>query len=129
MSDIFDPNEPTERRKEWVTLSNGKRLCVWEMMAADTLRIIDRSTMQGVAGQISEGDAIVWKVMYSCFNGEDAQAKPIFTEETVLSVYRLKTIDLHSILAVIAKLSGLDSEVKEARANFTEPPKAEAAET
>jgi hypothetical protein len=127
--DIFNPStDLAERNKEWVTLSNGKRLCVWEMTVADRLQVLEHCTLpEGVPGAIrySRGEAIIWRMMRSCYTGDDANARPIFNEDNLLSLYRLRDQDGNRILDAMDRVNASDTDALERLEAFTPVPAAE----
>lgn len=127
MSDIFDPDHDIgEFNREWVTLSGGKRLCVWELSTADNLRIVEQCALPPgtPGGGISRGEAMIWQILQSCFDGDRPGARRIFREEDVLKVYRMKSRDTDMILDAIARVNGTDPERLEKIEAFTPVPAA-----
>ena len=122
MSDIFNPETDLgERNREWVTLSGGKRLCVWELTAHDSLRIAERCLLpEGMPGGVrySRTEWSIWRIMHSCYNGDTPEAKPIFNEDNVLQIYRLRDRDSALILEAIARVNGTDDASVEAVEDF-----------
>src|SRR6266478_6009354 len=90
---LFDAKAPLidQRRKEWVSLDSG-RLCVWEMEAADTLFIVERSLRPSSdqKQQLSAGDAMLWRVLVSCYKGDQPGAQRVFDVTDLPRIQRLR---------------------------------------
>jgi hypothetical protein len=107
---LFDAKAPVVdmRRKEWVSLDTG-RLCVWEMEAADTLFIVERSLRPGQKdGRLSAGDAMLWRVLVSCYKGEETEAERVFDITDLPRIQRLRKAEWDKLLEAIERVNGLD---------------------
>lgn len=118
---IFDPKAPLldMRRKEWVRLDTG-RVCVWEMEAADTLFIVEHSLRPGrEKTTLAATDAMLWRVLVSCYNGAEPGAGRIFEITDLPRIQRLRKTEWDRLLAAIERVNGTDAEEVPLLQDFT----------
>jgi len=122
---LFDAKAPLidRRRKEWVSLDAG-RVCVWEMEAADTLFIVERSLRPAAPGAAPSAmaasvDAMLWRVLVSCYKGEHAGAERVFDMTDLPRIQHLRKSEWDTLLAAIERVNGLDSEEVPLLKDFT----------
>jgi hypothetical protein len=121
---LFDAKAPVldMRRKEWVSLDSG-RLCVWEMEAADTLFIVERSMRPVTSGQqpkiAASVDAMLWRVVVSCHKGEEAAAERVFDITDLGRISKLRKTEWDRLLGAIERVNGLDAEEVPKLLDFT----------
>jgi hypothetical protein len=110
---LFDAKAPVldQRRKEWVSLDTG-RLCVWEMEAADTLFIVEQSVRPGRerTSTLSATEAMLWRVLVSCYSGDQEGATRIFDITDLPRIKRLRKTEWDRLLAAIERVNGTDAE-------------------
>src|SRR6266568_5081224 len=119
---LFDAKAPVldQRRKDWVSLDQG-RLCVWEMEAADTLFIVERSLRPASdrKAELAASDAMLWRVLVSCYKGDQAGAQRVFGVEDLPRIQRLRKAEWDRLLAAIERVNGLAPEEVPALQDFT----------
>lgn len=120
---IFDPAAPDlePRQKEWVSLSKG-RLCVWELDANDLFFIAERCARPGSPIH-SRSDEQLWKVLVSCYRGEEEGSARVFDVTQLGEIGRLKFRDLAKILGAIDRVNGTAPEEVAEAERFTAAPK------
>jgi len=124
---LFDAKAPVidQRRKEWVSLDAG-RLCVWEMEAGDTLFIVERSMRpgrerEGLTAAVAS-DSMLWRVLVSCYKGEQAGAERVFDITDLPRIQHLRKTEWDKLLAAIERVNGLDEGEVPALKDFTPAP-------
>lgn len=123
MSDTpFDAKAPVldNRRRERVDLDSGF-LWVWEMEAADTLFIVERSLRPGQekAPQIAAGDAMLWRVLVSCYKTGEPGSDRVFDITDLPRIQKLRKTEWDKLLEAIERVNGLDAEEVPKLKDFT----------
>lgn len=119
---VYRPGTPAVRRKEWVELSDGSGLWVWEMTAAESLtmgRNAERHPQDPRGEGIDQMESLVWQVMLSCRESDEEGAPRVFADHMAAAVYGLAHRDYRAILEAIARLNGTDSEAGRVTELFT----------
>lgn len=118
----FDPKAPVldARRRERVDLDTGF-LWVWEMEAADTLFIIERSLRPGGADkpQMAASDAMLWRVLVSCYQTGEPGAARVFEITDLGRIQKLRKAEWDRLLEAIERVNGLDAEEVPRLKDFT----------
>lgn len=110
-------------RTEWVSTSCG-RLCVRAMRMSEYFQLSERSQRPKIdpRGGVDTGEAVLWQIFLSCYQGEGPDDPPTFSAdsaEDVRAIYSLSTQDGLLILGAINRVNGLDATEAELLRDFT----------
>lgn len=111
---------PPQRTREWVSLADGD-VCVWSMTAAESIQLADRAARPGIdpRGGHDTGALILFQIIFSCYDGEDDDAKRIWGDVDLVSVGSLAQREMEAILAAINRVNGKDAATEEIVRDFT----------
>lgn len=112
----------SRRRREWVELDNGW-VCVWEMSAAGSVQIIDRSARPSVdqRGGFDRGEVIWWQILLSCMDSDEEDAKPIWGVQDLEQVMNLRYEELQRIDQACKRVNGMTAGELDAIQSFMTP--------
>jgi len=115
--------KPWQPKKEWVTMTDGRGVCVWQLSVPDTLRLSSYSQRhpQDPRPGPNEEEAAIWQIALSCRNGEEPGAERIFSDQNARRVLELDPEDFSKLLAAAGRLMGLGKEAANGREAFTPP--------
>lgn len=118
---ILQPNHgPPKREREWISLAGGD-VCVWSMSAAEALQLADRAARPAIdpRGGHDPSALVLFQVIFSCYDGEEDDAKRIWQDVDLVSVGSLSQKDMEAILAAINRVNGKDAATDEVTRDFS----------
>jgi hypothetical protein len=121
MRKIYQPNfGPPERVREWVDLGDGE-VCVWSMTAAEFIQLTDRATRPAIdpRGGVDTGALVLFQIIFSCYDGDEDNAKRIWGDVDLVSVGSLKQGQVEDLLAAINRVNGKDASSEEITRDFS----------
>lgn len=126
---IYDPTTAQRwtPKKEWVELSSGDWICVWEMSVAQTLQMAENAQRHPNDPRpgINQQEAGIWQLMYSCYAGEEPGSARIFADHMADKILELSPDDFNRLMRATDTVGGAGKEVAQAREDFTAPPREE----
>lgn len=108
-----------EPKKEWIRLEGG-RLCLWELTLATASLVYEYSARPSIdpRGGNDKGEAAIWEIALSCYDGEGSDAKRIWPDEKVHEIRSLPERVCGPLLSAINRLNGKDPTEAEIREDF-----------
>jgi hypothetical protein len=124
---IYKPgNAESKRRREWVTLPGGD-ICVWELTMSESAQIVERSARPAIdprGGQVP-ATFVALQILFCCYDGEEDNAKRIFSEADLLAIYCLPFSEFDLLLGATNRVNGKDATELERLRDFTAATKAQ----
>ncbi len=113
--------KPWQPKKEWVTMSDGRGVCVWQLSVPDTLRLSSYSQRHPNDPRPgpNEEEAAIWQIALSCRSGEESDAPRIFDDQNARRVLELDPDDFSKLLLTASRLMGLGQEAANGQESFT----------
>lgn len=104
----------TDRRFVWVTLSMGKRVCVWEMLTRDYMTVNEHARRPAIdpRGGVDPTESQAWQILVSCYGDEPGQpgAQPLFNVTHLPQLMQMRVSDYTKIMAAIGSVNSSDAE-------------------
>lgn len=112
-----------KRRFEWVALDAGD-ICIRELTVRETIALTERSSRPSIdpRGGLDPGEAVLWQILFSCYDGETEDARRIFSDtdpEDVRTIYAMRAEEFNKILTAINRVNGQDATEAEILRDFT----------
>src|SRR4051812_35773305 len=91
----FADARPWQAKTEWVTMNDGRGVCVWQLSVADTLRLSSYSQRHPNDPRPgpNEEEAAIWQIALSCRTGDEPGAERIFSDIDARRVLELDPED------------------------------------
>jgi len=120
---IYNPKTATAwtPAKEWVELSEGSWVCVWELSVPESLEVGEAAQRhpQDPRPGANEKEAALWLLAYSCRDGDGESAGRIFSDLDVHRIYALPPVDFTRLLQAARGLLESGEEAEERARDFT----------
>lgn len=113
----------SRRRFEWVSLDAGD-ICIRELTVKETIALTERSSRPSIdpRGGVDPGEAVLWQILLSCYDGEGDDARPIFSDTEpadIRTIYGLRAEEFNRLLMAINRVNGQDATEADLLRDFT----------
>lgn len=108
-------------KKDWVEMSDGRWICVWQLSVADTMRLSEVSQRHPSDPRPgpNEMEAALWQIALACHAGEEPDAERVWPDTAVRFVMNLDPEDFNKIMRACGDLMGIGKEAGASREAFT----------
>lgn len=120
--EIYDPTtaEPWVPAKDWVRLSNGRWVCVWELSVPENFQVGEagRRHPQDPRPGNNEQELAVWLIAYAAHRGEEPGSPRIWNDMQIHLLLSLPPDDFTKLLVAARGLLGTSEEAEERARDF-----------
>jgi len=118
---IYDPSRPTQPRGEWVDFSDGRSIYVRGLTAAQYASLKSRAARSpgDPRGGEDPAAAILIQIVLSCYDGEGADARRIYSDLDLDKAGALSFDEFLLVMGAVNRVNGMDATVQELMRDFT----------
>ncbi len=123
---IYNPAlaPPWNPAKDWVELSEGASVCVWELSVPESYQVAEAAQRhpQDPRPGGNEQEAAIWLLAYSCRKGDEPGSERIWSDLEAHRVMDLPPADFTRLLLAARGLLEAAPAAEERQRDFTLPP-------
>lgn len=110
-------------KKEWVTMNDGRAVCVWQLSTREMLRLSSSSQRHPNDPRPgpNEEEAAIWQIALAVRESDEPDAARIFDDQNAFRVLDLAPEEFGKLMAAASRLMGLGQEAANGREDFTPP--------
>jgi len=111
-------------RKEWVEMTDGSWVCVWELSVSEAFRVAESAQRhpQDPRPGANEGEAATWLVALAARRDESPEAARVWGDMEVHRLLKINPADFSRLLTAARFMLQNSEEGEQATEDFTLPP-------